>query len=377
MYGRSFKLFTLFGFEVKVDLSWIIIAALVTWSLAAGFFPYLYKDLSTETYWTMGVIGALGLFLSVILHEFAHSLVARRLGLPMKGITLFIFGGVAEMSDEPSSAKVEFFMAIVGPLSSLAIAGVCYVIYLGGISVGWPLPVNGVLRYLAYINVLLAIFNILPAFPLDGGRVLRSILWGIKNDLRWATRVSATVGSIFGIVLIVLGIFQFIGGNFITGLWWFLIGMFIRNAAQMSYQQVLVRNALKGESVRRFMNPTPITAPSSITLEQLVEDYIYKYHFKMFPVVDDGHLAGCISTRQVKEVPRENWSRETVGRLASQCSLENTISPDTDALKALAMMNKTGGSRLLVVEGDKLLGVLTLKDMMQFLSLKVELEEEH
>jgi Zn-dependent protease len=377
MFGRSFKLFTLFGFEVKVDLSWIIIAALVTWSLAAGFFPYLYKNFSPETYWAMGVIGALGLFLSVILHEFCHSLVARRLGLPMKGITLFIFGGVAEMSDEPPSAKVEFLMAIAGPLSSLAIAGVSYLIYLGGISAAWPLPVNGVIRYLAYINVLLAIFNILPAFPLDGGRVLRSILWAIKKDLRWATRVSSTVGSIFGIMLIVLGIFQFIGGNFIAGLWWFLIGMFIRNAAQMSYQQVLVRNALKGEPVRRFMNPHPVTAPGSITVEQLVEDYIYKYHYKMFPVLDDGHLAGCISTRQVKEVPRENWGQETVGGLASQCSLENTISPDTDALKALSMMNKSGNSRLLVVEGGKLLGVLTLRDMMKFLSLKVELEHEH
>jgi Zn-dependent protease/predicted transcriptional regulator len=376
MFGRSFKLFTLFGFEVKIDVSWIIIAVLVTWSLAAGFFPYLYKNFSTETYWVMGVIGALGLFLSVIFHEFCHSLVARRLGLPMKGITLFIFGGVAEMSDEPPSAKVEFLMAIAGPLSSLLIALVCYLIYLGGTSAEWPLPVNGVLRYLAYINVLLAIFNILPAFPLDGGRVLRSILWGIKKDLRWATRVSAAVGSIFGIFLIVMGIFQFIGGNFIAGLWWFLIGLFIRNAAQMSYQQVLVRNALKGESVRRFMNTDPISAPSSITLEQLVEDYIYKYHYKMFPVLADGHLSGCISTRQVKEVPREKWSQETVGQFANQCSLDNTVSPDTDALKALAMMNKTGNSRLLVVEGGKLVGVLTLRDMMQFLSLKVELEQE-
>jgi Zn-dependent protease/predicted transcriptional regulator len=375
MFGRSIKLFTLFGFEVKIDLSWIIIAVLVTWSLAAGFFPYLYHHFSTETYWLMGVIGALGLFLSVIFHEFCHSIVARQLGLPMKGITLFIFGGVAEMGDEPPNAKTEFLMAVAGPLSSLFIAGVFYLIYLGGTSAGWPLPVNGVIRYLAYINVLLAVFNILPAFPLDGGRVLRSILWGIKQDLRWATRVSAAVGSTFGIVLIVLGILQFIGGNFIAGLWWFLIGMFIRGAAQMSYQQVLVRNALQGESVRRFMNPNPITAPSSITVEQLVEDYIYKYHFKMFPVVDNGSLKGCVSTRQVKEVPRENWNQETVGELANQCSLENTISPETDAVQALAMMNKSGNSRLLVVEGHKLVGVLTLRDLMKFLSLKVELEK--
>jgi Zn-dependent protease/CBS domain-containing protein len=375
MFGRSIKLFNLFGFEVSIDLSWLIIAVLVSWSLAAGLFPYLYKNLSTQTYWLMGVIGALGLFLSVIFHEFCHSLVARRLGLPMKGITLFIFGGVAEMGEEPSSAKVEFLMAIAGPLSSFFLAFIFYLIYAQGMAGGWPLPVNGVIRYLAYINVLLAVFNLLPAFPLDGGRVLRSILWGAWNDLRRATRVSAVIGSAFGFGLIALGILQLIGGNFIAGLWWFLIGLFIRNAAQMSYQQLLVRNALAGEPVRRFMNPNPITAPSSVTVEQLVEDYIYKYHFKMFPVLDNGRLVGCITTRQIKEVPREQWSQVTIGELASQGSHENTISPETDAVKALALMHQTENSRLLVVEGTRLVGILTLKDLMKFLSLKVELEQ--
>ena len=376
MFGRKYKLFSLFGFEVNIDLSWIVIAVLVTWSLAAGLFPYLYHNLTPQTYWVMGIIGALGLFFSVIFHEFCHSIVATRLGLPMKGITLFIFGGVAEMGDEPPSAKVEFLMAIAGPISSLFLAGVFYLIYGQGQASGWSLPVNGIFRYLAYINLLLAVFNLLPAFPLDGGRVLRSILWGAWNDLRRATRVSASIGAALGIGLIALGIFQFITGNFIAGLWWFLIGMFIRGAAQMSYQQVLVRNALTGEQVRRFMNPHPITAPSSITVEQLVEDYVYKYHFKMFPVVDDGTLKGCVTTRAIKEVPREKWGQETVAELASHCSPENTISPDTDAVQALAMMNKTGIGRLLVVEGPHLLGILTLKDLMKFLSLKVELEQK-
>lgn len=375
MFGRSIKLFNLFGFEVSIDLSWLIIAVLVSWSLAAGFFPYLYKNLTTETYWLMGVIGALGLFLSVIFHEFCHSLVARRLGLPMKGITLFIFGGVAEMGEEPPSARVEFLMAIAGPLSSLGLAAVFYLIYVQGMSAKWPLPVNGVIRYLAYINVILAVFNILPAFPLDGGRVLRSILWGAWNDLRRATRVSANIGSAFGIALMALGILQLIGGNFIAGMWWFLIGMFIRSAAQMSYQQLLVRNALEGEPARRFMNPNPVTAPGSITVEELVKDYIYKYHYKMFPVLDNGRLVGCITTRQIKEVPREKWGQEIIGELASPCSLENTISPETDAVKALALMHKTGNSRFLVVEGNHLVGILTLRDLMAFLSLKVELEE--
>ena len=315
---------------------------LVTWSLAKGAFPYWYPNLSPETYWIMGVVGALGLFVSIVAHEFCHSLVARKFGMPMKGITLFIFGGVAEMGDEPPTARAEFMMAIVGPLSSLAIGAVFYLIYRGGQAGGWDTPVNAVTYYLFYINVILAAFNLLPAFPLDGGRVLRSILWGAKGNLRWATRVSSTIGTAFGLGLIFLGVLRFIGGDVIGGVWMFLIGMFLRSAAQMSYQQLMVRKALEGEPVRRFMNPHPVTVPDSLTVAKLVEDYIYKYHYKMFPVMAGDKLAGCITTRQVKDIPREAWDRETIREAASPCSEENTISPDTDAVKALAMMNQTG-----------------------------------
>ncbi|MEJ2670767.1 MAG: site-2 protease family protein, partial [Deltaproteobacteria bacterium] len=370
MFGKRIKLFKLLGFEVSIDLSWIIIAGLVTWSLAAGLFPYLYPGLEQQTYWFMGIVGALGLFASIVAHEFCHSLVARKFGMPMKGITLFIFGGVAEMGDEPPTAKAEFFMAIVGPLSSIAIGAVFYGIYRIGASSGWTDPVNAVIYYLAYINGILAAFNLLPAFPLDGGRVLRSILWGAKGNLRWATRVSSTIGSAFGIGLIVLGIFQFIYGNIIGGVWMFLIGMFLRHAAQMSYQQLLVRKALEGESVRRFMNTNPVAVQDSITVEQLVEDYIYKYHYKMFPVMSGDKLVGCITTKQVKEIPREAWNHETIREAASACSQANTVSPDTDAVKTLAMMTQSGVSRMLVVEGGRLLGVVTLKDLLDFFSLK-------
>lgn len=169
MFGRRIKLFKLFGFEVRIDLSWVIIAVLVVWSLAIGFFPFRYKNLSVQTYWLMGVAGAVGLFLSIIFHEIFHSLVARRFGIPMKGITLFIFGGVSEMGEEPTTAKAEFLMAIVGPLSSIAIALACYGIHIQGLRSGWSESVDGVVQYLAYINGLLAVFNLLPAFPLDGG----------------------------------------------------------------------------------------------------------------------------------------------------------------------------------------------------------------
>ena len=375
MFGKKINLFRLLGFEVRIDLSWIIIAVLIAWSLSTGLFPFYYKNLSIETYWAMGIIAAVGLFLSIIVHEFSHSLVARKYGIPMKGITLFIFGGVAEMEDEPSSPKVELLMAGVGPLSSIAIAAIFYGIYSLGKTIGWAEPVNGVVEYLGLINAILAGFNLLPAFPLDGGRVLRAALWHWKRNMRWATRISAQIGSGFGILLIVLGFFNILRADFIAGMWWVLIGMFLQSAAKMSYKQLITRRALEGEKVRRFMNSNPVTVEPTTTVDELVEDYVYKYHFKMFPVVNGERIVGCVTTKQVKEVPREKWSHTTVSELALKCTPDTTVKPDDDAMKALSLMRRTGGSRLVVVEDDQLAGVVALKVMMQFLSLKVDLDE--
>jgi len=375
MFGRKIRLFNLFGFEVNIDFSWIIIAILVAWSLSTGFFPFEYKNLSTQTYWIMGIVAALGLFISIIVHEFSHSLVARAQGMPMKGITLFIFGGVAEMGEEPPNAKAEFFMSIVGPLSSIAIALLFYWLYSTGAHNGWPAPINGILKYLAIINGILAAFNLIPAFPLDGGRVLRSILWRIKGDLNWATRIASKIGSFFGIALIVFGFYRMFYGNLFGGMWMILIGLFLQNAARMSYQQLITREALEGEPVSRFMKSDPITVKPSTTVEQLLEDYIYQYHYKMYPVVDLDKLIGCITVKQVKEVPKEKRHEKTVGELNTECSSDNTIGPQEDAMKALSAMNRTGISRLMVVESGRLVGIVTLKDMLRFLSTKLELEE--
>jgi len=376
MFERKIRLFRLLGFEVGIDPSWIIIAILIAWSLSTGLFPFQYKNLSTRTYWLMGIIGTLGLFLSVIVHEFSHSLAARKFGLEMKGITLFVFGGVAEMKDEPPSPKAEFIIAIMGPISSIIMALFFYGVRFAGKGQGLAMPVNGVLDYLAFINLILAGFNILPAFPLDGGRVLRAILWGIKGDLRWATRITSQIGVGFGILLIVMGIFNILRGNFIGGMWWFLIGMFLRGTAKASYQQLLIRRALEGEPVRRFMKTDPTTVWPFITLNELVEDYVYRHHFKMFPVVEKGgKLIGCVTTKNVKEVPREAWNSRKVGEIASECSPENTIEENTDAMEALSTMNRNGASRLMVVKKGRLVGVIALKDMLKFLSLKVELDE--
>ena len=376
MFMKRFKLFTLFGFDVHVDLSWFIILLLVTWSLATGLFPVWTPGMTTTGYWLMGLIGALGLFTSIVLHELAHSLVARRFGVPMHGITLFIFGGVAEMTEEPPSPKAEFNLAIAGPIASVLIGAICYGLSIVGDANGWPATLNGVLFYLGLINGILVLFNIIPAFPLDGGRVLRSALWKWRGNLKWATRITSTIGSAFGVVLILLGVLAFISGNFIGGMWWFLIGMFLRNAAQMSYQQLLVRRALEGEPVARFMQRDVHSVPPQVTVRELVDDYVYRHHFKLFPVVEEGHLRGCVTTREVRELPRDEWSEHAVDELITPCSPDNTISPDADATQALSQMSHTGQSRLMVVEGDRLLGIISIKDLMKFIALKVELEED-
>jgi Zn-dependent protease len=374
MFGKPVTLFRLLGFEVRADPSWLILALLIVWTLARGYFPTTHPGLATGVYWWMGVCGAVGLFGSIVVHELSHALVARRYDLPIRGITLFIFGGVAQMEDEPHSAPVELKMAIAGPLTSVAISFICYGAAQGLARLGVPAPVVLVTAWLAMINLVLAVFNMVPAFPLDGGRVLRAYLWNRRGDVRSATHTAARVGGAFGALLIGLGVVTVVLGDFISGMWWFLIGMFLRGAARSSYRQVLVRDALEGEPVRRFMNATPITVPPGLPLRRLVEDYIYGYHHELFPVSDNGHLQGCVSTAQVKQVPSTAWDATTVGEVALPCTEQNTVTPDTEAIEALARMRRTGTSRLIVAEGDHVVGIVSLKDLLGFLSLKLDLE---
>lgn len=375
MFGRSIKIFRLFGFDVRIDASWLIIAALLTWSLAVGVFPYEYRGLGIAEYWWMGVIGTLGLFGSIVIHELCHSLVARRHDLPMRGITLFIFGGVAEMGGEPPSPGVEFYMAIAGPVASIALGFIFYGIYRAGQNYFLP-DTLGVLGYLAFINWILAVFNLIPAFPLDGGRVLRSAIWHSTHDLKRATRIASLIGSGFGILLMVFAVFSLFTGNFIAAVWYFIIGMFLRNAARMSYRQVLISAALQGETIRRFMTTTPVTVTPDMSIEELVDDYVYKYHYKMFPVVTDSeqHLAGCVSTKDVGEIPRQEWPRHKVEEVLKPCSADNTIPPDADALAVLSKMNESGTSRMLVTDKGRLLAIISLKDLLRFITSKLELE---
>ena len=379
MFGKRFKILQLAGFSVFVDASWFLILLLVVWSLAVGWFPQALPDQAPATYWWMAVVGALIFFASIVTHELAHSLVARRYGIPIRSITLFVLGGVAEMGEEPPDPKSEFLMAGAGPLTSLLLAAVAYALAFAFTSTAWQggPAWSAIFGYLAVVNLIVAIFNLIPAFPLDGGRMLRAMLWRWKGQLRWATRVTSQIGASFGTLLIVAAVVALFLGWFISAMWWFLIGMFLRSAARGSYQQLMLRESLQGMPVHRFMQPEVVTVPPDLTLRQLVDDYVYRYYFKMFPIVDGGRLVGCITTNDVKRVPSSEWERTSVADATHCDPAVYSIHSDVDAVQALARMNRHGISRLMVVEDSgRLRGVLALKDLLRFLALRIELEEE-
>lgn len=374
MFGKRLTLIRLLGFEIRADLTWLILVALIVWVLTAGYFPAAYQDLPTIMYFWMAVVGAIGLFASIVVHELSHSVVARRLGLEIHGITLFVFGGAAEMTEEPPSPRAEFLIAIAGPAASVVLA-VAFLV-LGSLlqAIGLPGPLVGVVGYLAGINLILAVFNMVPAFPLDGGRVLRAALWAWRRDLRWATRIATSTGGILGLVLILLGLVSVLGGNLLAGMWWFLIGLFIRAAAAQAYQQLLNRQILQGVPVRRFMNPNPIAVAPDVKVADLVENFFLGRYLKLVPVVEEGRLVGAVGVRQVKELSPEQRQTASVRDILSPVGPDGAIPPDADAAEALALMQRTGASRLLVAEGDRLVGILSLRDLMRYLSLRVDLD---
>jgi Zn-dependent protease/CBS domain-containing protein len=371
MFGKPIPLFTVFGFQIKLDWSWFIIAVLLAGSLRFGF-PRMQPEaeFSGIVLWAMGILGALAFFVSIVAHELGHAVVAERQGVPMRGITLFIFGGVAEMTAEPPSAKAEFLVAIGGPVVSLVLG----LALLAATAIPMPLPLLAVVGWLGVINLVLLVFNLIPAFPLDGGRVLRSILWQAKNDMERATWISAQVGGGFGIALILLGVFTFIAGNFLGGVWLGLVGLFLRTAAMGNYQQVVMRGALEGKPIGAFVNDQPQTIRPGATIEDFVESYVYRYHHKMFPVVDDGQLLGWITVDAIRDLPRARWQQHSAGEFMTRPNDENSVDADTDAMQVLQQMSQVGQSRLLVMRDGELVGIITMKDLMQYIDLHRELE---
>ncbi len=383
MFTTRWRLFRLAGIPIAIDLSWLLILALLTFTFAESY-PSLLRDVYHDRaviqpnyiYWIMGLVSALAFFGCILLHELGHAIVGRSLGMPINGITLFLFGGVAELGEEPKSASSEFLMAIAGPIVSVVLAITCGILAWIGYTVGWPQDVVIILAYLALINTTVLVFNLIPAFPLDGGRVLRSILWGVTGRLRRATHWASVLGQVFAWLFIAYGVLLFFSGPalWVSGVWMFLIGLFLNNAAKSSYQQVLIRSALQGEPVRRFMNPHPITVPPSLSLQEWVDDYVYRYHRKGFPVTWDNRLLGFISTDVLQQFPRPEWDLHTVSDVMRRDIDALRVSPEADATEALAKMQRTGSSRLLVMDDDHLAGIISLKDLLRFLNLKMELE---
>ncbi len=371
---RQFRLFRLFGFEVKLDVSWLLLGLLISWSLGAGYFPLHYPDLPGVSYAWMGASVAIGVLFSIVIHEFSHSLVARRFGMPIRGITLFIFGGVAEMEEEPPSPRVEFLMAIAGPIASFVLAALLWLTH-GVLASAAPLPVLGVVETLAIINLTVALFNLVPAFPLDGGRVLRAGLWHLKRDLRAATYTSSQIGKGFGLALMLLGALSLLSGDVIGGMWWFLIGMFLRGAAAGSYQQLILSEMIRDRPISDFMRRNPITVRASTSIEDFLEDYVYQYHFKLFPVVDEDKLLGSINVTDIRGLSRAERTTRTVREFLQPPSSDNSIPADTPTADLLpVMVRPPAPARYMVVDDGRLVGMVSLKDLLEIISLRLEIE---
>jgi len=376
---KGFRVATLFGIPVRIDPTWFIVLLLLSWTLSTSYFPEHHQGWSRGIYWILGTSGAILLFLSVLLHELGHALVARGADMRVHGITLFLFGGVSEVTEEPPSAAVEVKVTAGGWLVSAALAVICYIVHrLMPSATQVSAVVKALFGWLAAVNAMLFVFNGIPGFPLDGGRLLRAFLWYFLKSLRRATYIASNVGAGFGILFIVLGVFQFITGRFVGGLWLAMIGLFLRNAARASYSQMLLRQALEGVPVSQLMSTELVTVPPSITLRELVRDHFMRHRFHSFPVVEGERLRGMISLHDVKEVDEGEWDVRTVQDvLDRQGPAEvGTVSPFADAMDAFAEMARTGRGRLAVVDGDRLVGIVSRRDILHFLAIKTDLLPE-
>ncbi len=370
---KKIELIKIFNIPIKLDLSWFIIVAFIAWTLASGYFPAKYPELDKSIYWIMGLFSALLLFVSVLLHELSHSLVARKYNIPIKGITLFIFGGVAEMTEEPPNAISEIKMAAAGPICSGILALLFFVTSKFLISFLPVIPLIGIFKYCVFINIAIMIFNLLPGFPLDGGRILRAIIWNYTGDIKKATRTTSSIGSSLGVFLIIFGFFNIFAGNFIGGLWLAFIGIFLKGAAETGYQQLLTGEVLQGIKISEIMTRDLVTIDDSITLDKLVDDYFLKYRYNSYPVVSNGILLGIVSIHDVKEIPREDWNKIKVSKILDSKIIKLCVSPDEDATSAMSKMVREGIGRVLVLDNGKVVGIVSRKDLMQILKHKIDL----
>jgi Zn-dependent protease/predicted transcriptional regulator len=375
MTDHAFHLGRIHGVDIYIHWSWLIIFVLFTWTIATAFLPLLYPRWSVGTYWIAGAVSSLILFASVLLHELSHSFVAQSEGIPVSAITLFVFGGVSNIQREPRTARDEFFMAIAGPAMSLFLGILAYGL-LVALRPQLSGPVRGVLFAVAFYNVVLAIFNMLPGFPLDGGRVFRSIVWGITHNFQKATRVAIAVGHVVAFFFIFLGLFIALSGDVLGGLWLVFIGWFLNSAASMSQREASMENWLGRERVRKVMRTPPPEVPADTTLDRFVEDYVLAQNQRAVPVVTpDNHLAGLITLNQLREVPREEWSARTVEDAMIPAGRVTVATPDEPLIEALRDFSSRDVNQIPVIDHGEVVGLLTRADLLHYLHIRQDLDQ--
>jgi Zn-dependent protease/CBS domain-containing protein len=372
---NGIKLGRILGFEIAIDFSWFIILALVVWSFSSGVFPQEMPGLEPGVYLTMGLAAALLFFASLLAHELSHSLVARMRGIRVEGITLFIFGGVARIRSEAKTPGEELLIAGVGPLASLVIALLFTAIGRFGSVIGLAPPWLAVASYLGLLNAILAVFNLLPGFPLDGGRILRAIAWKLTGSLRRATRIATAGGRLLGYGLVALGILEAFNGMVMSGLWLVFIGWYLRNAAAMSYQQHVVRDLLAGVTAAQTMTPAPETVPPELTLRQLLEDVFMRRRFVAFPVSENGRILGIVTLNQLRDVPREAWETRRVREVMVPVSEACVVAPDETLLVVTERLQTSPARRVLVMRNGVLEGIITARDVAHWLEKARQIEE--
>ena len=364
--GDSFELGRIAGIRIGVNWSWLVVFALIVWTLAATIFPDSNPGLSEGTYLAMAVIAAVLFFVSLLLHELGHALVARRQGVEIEGITLWLFGGVAKFKSMFPSAGAEFRIAVAGPLVSLGIGVFFVLIALVG---DLPEAVDGVVGYLGYINLVLLVFNLIPALPLDGGRVLRSILWQTKGDFRWATIVAADVARVFAYLFIGLGLAEVFFLNSFAGVWLAFLGWFLLQAAGAEARYLATRQALGGLRVRDLMVRDPITVAPDLSLGRFMDEVVWPHRYTSYPVVDDGRAVGLLPFRSVAEVPRGDWDGRSVRDAMLPLDDVPALAEDDDLVDALAKLGSSDVRRALVLDGGQLAGLLSITDLSRALEV--------
>jgi Zn-dependent protease/predicted transcriptional regulator len=374
MQFRGLHLLRIGGIPIIIDYSWFIIFFLMIYTMSESYFPSAQHHLTTAQYWTMGTIATILLFASVLLHELAHSFVAIKQGIRVMNIRLFIFGGIAQVSSEPKSGRNEFLIALAGPATSMAL-GFSFGMIFGVFHLAQIFsPAATVALYLSAANVLLAIFNMIPGFPLDGGRILRAILWDRWDDMTRATKVVSQIGSGFAHFLIILGALQFLfAQNVISGLWFIFIGWFMRQSAVGSYQAVTLKQALAGVQIQQIMTENVVTVDWLISVEELVRDYIYKHQFTSFPVFNRDEFIGMVSLDEVKSVPKELWAFKQVRDIMTSVELVPSLKPTEDATEALARMVSDDLGHMPVIDNGRLVGIVSRRDIMNLFKIKSDL----